>query len=1682
MIEESKAGKKKENLMKRLLYFAVAVGLILLFVQSIFSTPDRVLAADITQFPEHVQIASIDFSNVMSLDNLPEKWSLSSGKGRTILEKEESGNTVLKMQRTEGGNETALTADGLGINEKDFRYVSVETKMKLGTEEHANQFSVPYLSDKSGKNAYTLLVEDSWDQYKSHVTDSSHKLNAGSVSLGQWQDVRMDIDMVTDTFRVAIDGNYELVGDNAREKVDNLDQLKFYADSWNTGTIYIQSVDVTAQKERKESADFYVSDNGDDEADGQSPESAWKTIERVNQEHFIPGDQILFERGGVWEDQTLQPQGSGTADAKIHIGSYGSGEFPRISTNGKRADGLYLCNQQYWEISELDISNTVEEFKFVTDGEIPTGNISERESTEGEKLGDYRGIHVAGRDVTDLKGFYLHDLKVHDVTGHVAWIGDTGLSDSGIVNNGGLDGSKRTGGVLFECLSPTGKQPTQFSDVLIEKSEFINNSFCGITFKQWHGSGDQYAKSPGWDCRSESGGAPDYVDDNWYPHSNITIQDNYINQGESPYACDGIYLTASRDSVIQRNVLEHIGTCGIELYFADNVAVQYNEVSDVVKKSGGGDDNAIDPDWRVTNALIQYNYIHDAGEGLLLCGVQFNSGIIRYNLLKDCTRSYIHYSMGSGYFEIYNNAFYRSADGDGTNEFDPWGGGTAAYFNNVFYDGKGTGFNFSEGNSFSYDNNAYYGTPATSKDKNPILLTEDPFEGSAPSMERKGSSETGVLLETNGLVPKADSPLIASGVTSDPNGISIDDGMKEKGIKFNFTPLAKADEDNLGHCIFFDRMSYPVFEKTGTDATFDTEKTQQAVEGTAPTIGLFEVPLDKDTVILRGKIIDGLNPAEGLKVEVTVGDNKIETETNGSGRYNINEGLKAGKASISVKQDGSEVVNDSVKLEGGKVNEYNITLPLSPMPETYKYKIVEESFEEQTSPENFGFSAGAGIRNGRLAITKDMNNAESAVKRFDTEVTAQEAVDFSFDWACEYADKMGFEFRDDYGRLLFAVCAAPQKDELRTSTTGESVDDEKAADKAEPTWSSVPLDTSKIYTFRVHADFKSKTVSYQLKEKDGEILAQKLDVATEASNLSSMIACSWWASKPQYIDNFELNASVEKPELPLKNKTIYAFGDSIVEGHAYTKAGFADFVSAGQGMNLTKYAKNGASIMNAGYPGGQVLTQLEEADAEAPDYVLFNGGTNDAEYIENNPDEITSFAGEFENTVATMKDKWPDAKCVYVAVHKLGSRDNEIQEKLHDLEMQVCDKWNIIVANLYEEASLDTNDVNQKNKYTFDRVGDNGLPSDNGSGTHPNFLAIEEFYVPIVSKTLRDIVDTPDTEVDKSALEALITSIESLDQKEYKQKSWNHLTEVLTLAKNVADNENAAQEAIDTAFLQLAGAFNKLERVLNTSAAEAMIQEAEAVLAEEDKYRPSDLENIEDALESLQNTIKAEETTQSQLDKQVLNLQSALMNVKEQVDPARLQKVVELAQEFLEDRDKYTTDTISNLEAAVEEAQTVLDDENRTQEQVGNAYTAVTDAIAKLQPAGDREVLASLIKRAELILSEPEKYTDQSIDGLAEALEEAQAVYENENALQKDVDEAARTLATELSEVRILGDVNHDGQVDTLDAADLLKVSAEIEEVDEYSSSAGDVNKDGVTDTGDAVKILKYAAEMLMEF
>ena len=131
---------------------------------------------------------------------------------------------------------------------------------------------------------------------------------------------------------------------------------------------------------------YYVdSKNGDDSYDGLSTSAdgngsgPWKTISKVNQASFLPGDSILFIRGGVWTDGPLEPRNGGepggvitiedTAIGQpinfdlvdpqhhncIYFGAYGeSPQKPRIDCQGKR--GIVLLHN-YIIVENLHIDN-----------------------------------------------------------------------------------------------------------------------------------------------------------------------------------------------------------------------------------------------------------------------------------------------------------------------------------------------------------------------------------------------------------------------------------------------------------------------------------------------------------------------------------------------------------------------------------------------------------------------------------------------------------------------------------------------------------------------------------------------------------------------------------------------------------------------------------------------------------------------------------------------------------------------------------------------------------------------------------------------------------------------------------------------------------------------------------------------------------------------------------------------------------------------------------------------------------------------------------------------------------------------------------------------------------------------------------------------------------------------------
>lgn len=71
---------------------------------------------------------------------------------------------------------------------------------------------------------------------------------------------------------------------------------------------------------------YYVSPNGNDTNDGKSPQSAWKTLGKVNGSNYNAGDVVLFERGGEWRGQL-------TAQSGVAYSAYGTGDKPIINAS-----------------------------------------------------------------------------------------------------------------------------------------------------------------------------------------------------------------------------------------------------------------------------------------------------------------------------------------------------------------------------------------------------------------------------------------------------------------------------------------------------------------------------------------------------------------------------------------------------------------------------------------------------------------------------------------------------------------------------------------------------------------------------------------------------------------------------------------------------------------------------------------------------------------------------------------------------------------------------------------------------------------------------------------------------------------------------------------------------------------------------------------------------------------------------------------------------------------------------------------------------------------------------------------------------------------------------------------------------------------------------------------------------
>jgi hypothetical protein len=184
---------------------------------------------------------------------------------------------------------------------------------------------------------------------------------------------------------------------------------------------------------------YYVdSAEGDDEQDGLSQETAWKSLSNLNSVVFGPGDSILFKAGSRFTGQ-IHPQGSGAEGNPIVIDVYGEGNKPLIEAAGHFDQALLLENQEYWEINNLELTNT------------------------GQTRKPFRhGVRLRVWDYGTMRHIHLKNLLVRDV-------------------NGSLNDGEREGcGIRLEIGGDRVK--SHFDGLLVENCHLLRtdrNGICG---------------------------------------------------------------------------------------------------------------------------------------------------------------------------------------------------------------------------------------------------------------------------------------------------------------------------------------------------------------------------------------------------------------------------------------------------------------------------------------------------------------------------------------------------------------------------------------------------------------------------------------------------------------------------------------------------------------------------------------------------------------------------------------------------------------------------------------------------------------------------------------------------------------------------------------------------------------------------------------------------------------------------------------------------------------------------------------------------------------------------------------------------------------------------------------------------------------------------------------------------
>ena len=469
---------------------------------------------------------------------------------------------------------------------------------------------------------------------------------------------------------------------------------------------------------------FVDSVNGDDTHDGTSRATAWRSLTRVNQTLFAPGDTIRFKAGSRFSGH-LYPKGSGSPNAPLVIDMYGLGSKPVIEAAGRYHEALLLNNQEYWEVQNLELTN----------------------------LGRYRqkfryGVRLVAWDYGTVHHLHLKNLFVHDVNGTVL------KQDQG-------EGH----GILWENGGP--RTPSRFDDLRIEDCHLLRtdrNGICGY---------------------SENSTRTRWLPSLRVVIRNNLLED-IGGDGIKVWGCDGARVEHNRLRGANQRAPDY--SAGIWPWSSDHTLIQFNEVSGVKGTRDGqafdSDGNCHGTLFQYNYSHDNeggFMLLCNDGSWKMPASVGNTDTTVRYNISQNDRARTFHITGPIKNARIYNNVFYVGKGLDVAvflfTDYNGWADGLYAANNIIFAEGTaryshGTGRNWDgtyrhapglgRSTNTTFISNVYYGNHV-GPPQDAMALRLDPL------LRAPGSGQSG-FATLEGYKLKDNSPCIRAGVPIKDNG------------------------------------------------------------------------------------------------------------------------------------------------------------------------------------------------------------------------------------------------------------------------------------------------------------------------------------------------------------------------------------------------------------------------------------------------------------------------------------------------------------------------------------------------------------------------------------------------------------------------------------------------------------------------------------------------------------------------------------------------------------------------------------------------------------------------------------------------------------------------------------------------------------------------------------------------